>query len=382
MTVGSANVPAMAWTIHDATPDELADWDAHTVDVPGGDVFQSRAYGEYRSRHGWQPRFLVFDDGFRALSIGRPWPWIGGSGAYLPRGPVSKGEPAETTADRLRAIADYLATSGVDVLSSESEIRAETGYPALLAARGFKPIEEIQVARHRVGVPLGSDEEQQFGVISQSSRNLIRRAEKQELRVARFDSRATPENGDGFVLAPGDLGEPRELEPALRRFYAALGVTADRRGFRGLLYNVGTFLDWSTNAVAAGHALYLEARAPAERLVAGARFHRLGERLTDGYAADDCDRRDEYAGAVRLLIWRGMQIAIREGRREMDLGGVDTPGARRKPEKGEEMHGLLAFKEQFGGEWVEQSGNHEWVARPWRYALGRALAAVARRLRR
>jgi lipid II:glycine glycyltransferase (peptidoglycan interpeptide bridge formation enzyme) len=66
----------------------------------------------------------------------------------------------------------------------------------------------------------------------------------------------------------------------------------------------------------------------------------------------------------------------------MDLGGVDTPAARRKPEPGEEMHGLLAFKEAFGGQWVEQSGNHEWVARPWRYALGRVLAAVARRIRR
>lgn len=375
-------MPPMAWTIHDATPDELADWDAHTVNVPGGDVFQSRAYGEYRSRHGWRPHFLVFDDGFRALAISRPWPWIGGGGAYLPRGPVSAGESVETTADRLRAIADYLATHGVDVLSSDAEIRAETGYPALLAARGFKPIEEIQVARHRVGVPLGSDESEQFGKISQSSRNLIRRAEKEDLRVARFDARATPENGEGFALAPGDLGEPRELEPALRRFYAALGVTADRRGFRGLLYNVGTFLDWSTNAVAAGHALYLEARGPDERMVAGALFHRHGERLTYGYAADDFELREEFPGAVRLLIWRGMQIALREGRREMDLGGVDTPSARRKPVKGEEMHGLLAFKEQFGGEWVEQSGNHEWVARPWRYALGRVLAAVARRIRR
>lgn len=378
----TATVPPMPWTIHDASPEELADWDAHTVDVPGGDVFQSRAYGEYRSRHGWQPRFLVFDDGFRALSISRPWPWIGGGGAYLPRGPVSAGEPVETTADRLRAIADYLASRGVDVLSSDAEIRAETGYPALLASRGFKPIEEIQVARHRVAVPLGTDEEAQFGGISQSSRNLIRRAEKQDVRVARFDARATPERTEGFELSPGDLGEPRDGEPALRRFYAALGLTADRRGFRGLLYSVGTFLDWSTNAIAAGHALYLEVRTPDERMVAGALFHRHGERLTYGYAADDFELRDEYPGAVRLLIWRGMQIAMREGRREMDLGGVDTPGARRKPVKGEEMHGLLAFKEQFGGEWVEQSGNHEWVARPWRYAAGRVLAAVARRVRR
>lgn len=372
---------AGAWSIHDATPDELADWDSHTVEVPGGDVFQSRAYGEYRSRHGWQPRFLAFDDGFRVLSISRPWPWIGGGGAYIPRGPVAAGEPAERTADRLRAAADWLAARGMDVVSSDAEILAGTGYPDLLAKRGFRQIEEIQVARHRVGVPLGTDEAAQFGGIGQTSRNLIRRAEKQAVRVLRFDARATPETNEGFEVPDGAL-EAASLEQVLRGFYAALGVTADRRGFRGLLYNVGTFLDWSMHAIGAGLAIYLEVRAPDGRMVAGALFHRHGERLTYGYAADAFELRDEFPGAVRLLIWRGMQVALREGRKEMDLGGVDTPAARRKPEKGEEMYGLFQFKEAFGGQWVEQSGNHEWVARPWRYALGRVLAAVARRVRR
>lgn len=374
-----------AWTIHDATPDELADWDSHTVDVPGGDVFQSLEYGEYRSRHGWRPHFLAFDDGFRALAISRPWPWIGGGGAYFPRGPVSAGEPVGRTADRLRAAADWLSSHGIDVVSSDSEIRAETGYAALLAGRGFRPIEEIQVARHRVGVPLGTDEAAQFALIGQTSRNLIRRAERQDVRVMRFDARAaelaTDGSDEGFEIPAGAL-EPGTLERALRGFYVALGVTADRRGFRGLLYNVNTFLDWSMHAISAGLAIYLEVRAPDGRMLAGALFHRHGERLTYGYAADVFEVRDEFPGAVRLLIWRGMQIALREGRTEMDLGGVDTPAARRRPEPGEEMHGLLAFKEAFGGQWVEQSGNHEWVARPWRYAAGRVLAAVARRVRR
>ena len=63
-------------------------------------------------------------------------------------------------------------------------------------------------------------------------------------------------------------------------------------------------------------------------MVAGALFHRHGERLTYGYAADDFELRDEHPGAVRLLIWRGMQIAMREGRVEMDLGGVPASTSR------------------------------------------------------
>jgi lipid II:glycine glycyltransferase (peptidoglycan interpeptide bridge formation enzyme) len=62
---------------------------------------------------------------------------------------------------------------------------------------------------------------------------------------------------------------------------------------------------------------------------------------------------------------------VRERLHELDLGGVDVPGARRIPREGEEMYGLYAFKRSFGAEWLELAGNHEWVARPWRYAAGR-----------
>ena len=42
-----------------ATPGELDDWDARTVDAPGGHVYQSRAWASIARRRGWQPRFLV-----------------------------------------------------------------------------------------------------------------------------------------------------------------------------------------------------------------------------------------------------------------------------------------------------------------------------------
>ena len=40
---------------------------------------------------GWRPRFLRFDDGFAVLALERSWPFIGGSSAYLPRGPDRRG---------------------------------------------------------------------------------------------------------------------------------------------------------------------------------------------------------------------------------------------------------------------------------------------------
>src|SRR5204863_5153481 len=126
--------------------------------------------------------------------------------------------------------------------------------------------------------------EAQFGIIKQTSRNLIRRAEKQGARVFRFDARAGASD-EQFEVPTGGGVAPAVLEPALRGFYKALGVTADRRGFRGLLYNVNTFLDWSMHAVEGALAIYVEARSSDGRILAGALFHRHGERLTYGYAA-------------------------------------------------------------------------------------------------
>jgi lipid II:glycine glycyltransferase (peptidoglycan interpeptide bridge formation enzyme) len=85
---------------------------------------------------------------------------------------------------------------------------------------------------------------------------------------------------------------------------------------------------------------------------------------------------------MHLLRWRAIQLAIGEGCVEMDLGGVDVPGARRRPEPGEPMHGLLEHKLSFGAEWVELAGAQERVHRPIRYAAGRAASAALRIVRR
>ena len=369
--------------IHEATPAELDDWDAHTVDVPGGDVFQSRTFGEYRGRHGWRPRFLVFDDGFCLLAMERPWPWIGGSSVYMPRGPVAAGEAPERTADRVREAADWLAARGADVVATDAEIPSAAGYRELLAARGFRAIEEIQVARHRQAVDLEAIEADQFRLIDPSTRGRIRQAEKWGARVVRFDARIAPDEIEGaFEPLPAGALKPEALEPILRAFHVILGTTADRLGFRNLLFGVDNFIDWSTHAITAGLAVYLEVRAPEGELLGGSLFHRNGRRLTYAYAADRYDVRKAHPGVLHLLVWRGIQLAMRGGLREFDLGGVDVPGARRKPIDGEGTFGLLKFKEAFGAHWVDQSGAFEWVARPSRYALGRVLAGVARRVRR
>ena len=370
--------------VAEATLAQLEDWDTRTVETPGGNVYQSRTWAEQRARLGWRPRFLAFDDGYRLLSLERPWKLVGGAGAYLSRGPVAAGETAALTAARLAAAAAYLAAQGVDVVASDAEIEAASGYPALIEAAGFQLIEEVQPSRHRVALALepGVSEAALFGACASSVRQRVRHAERSGLRVIRWDVRYAGASGDGFEVPPTEEGWPRADAPGhddpLRisstahvfdRFYDLLASTAARRGFG--LGPRQAFIDWSCAALEAGHLVYLEVRSPADDLLGGATFYRHGGRLTYSHSGDRADLRRSYPGVIHFLLWRAIQLALREGLVEMDLAGVDVAGSRGEPVEGDEMYGLYAFKRSFGARWRELSGNHELVVRPVRYALGR-----------
>jgi lipid II:glycine glycyltransferase (peptidoglycan interpeptide bridge formation enzyme) len=359
-------------TIRVADAADLTDWDERTVDVPGGHVYQSRAWAEHRVKAGWQADHLLFDDGFAALVLRRGWPWVGGWSAYLPRGPVAAGEPPERTAERLGEIVAWLAEREVAVVASDAEIPASGGYPAELARIGFHPIEEIQPSRHRIALPLeGRDEEDVFGGISKSTRQRIKKAETEGIVVVRHDGRLAPAGvGEGFASPK----EPTEI--ALDRFYDLLLETGERRNF-----SFGpreAFLAWWSAAVRAGHLVLLEARSPDNVPLAGLVLYRHGERLSTVHSGDHASAREDHPGALHLLRWRAIQLAIREGRSEMDLGGADVAGARREPTEGDEMWGLYQHKVSFGGQWLELTGAHERVLDANRYRLGRLAARAAR----
>lgn len=346
----------------------LGDWDSVAVDAPGGHVFQSRAWATHRARRGWRPRYWALDDGGRVLALVRPWVGLPGGGAYLPRGPVPS--PAADVAGRLLAVADGLASEGVDVLTADPEIPAsDEAYRDRLTSAGFHPIEELQPSRHRLALALpgDGDEAQVWSGIGRSTRQRIRGAERAGLRIVRHDRRLLDAPGDGFVAAT------EGVDVTLGRFAAMLEATGDRRGFR---FDRAGFLAWWAAAHAAGHLIVLEARHNDEPL-AGLLLYRHGERLSTAHSADRADTRREHPGALHLLRWRAVQLALREGRTELDLGGVDVPGARRPPVEGEPMWGLYQHKLSFGARWIEQAGAQERIVRGWRYGLGRVTGRLA-----
>jgi lipid II:glycine glycyltransferase (peptidoglycan interpeptide bridge formation enzyme) len=350
-------------------------WDEHTVDLPGGHVYQSIAWARHREASGWQPRFVVIPGGPGVLALLRPWPWVGGFSAYVPRGPAVLPDPGDT-ARHLLAVTEHLAEEGVDVVAADPEVPAASAYPQTIRAAGFHPIEEIQPSRHRITLRFdGRDEEAVLGGIAKSTRQRIRKAEGEGIVVVRHDARLTRgEVGEGFAVPK----EPTQI--ALDRFYDLLLETGERRQF-----SFGpreSFVGWWQAAHRAGHLVHLEARSPADEPLAGLLLYRHGDRLSTVHSGDHAAARRNHPGALHLLRWRAIQLAIREGRSEMDLGGADVAGARREPREGEPMWGLYQHKLSFGGLWLELAGAHETVIRPNRYRAGRIAARVARLLSR
>lgn len=349
-----------------------ADWDDLAVDRPGGHVLQSLAWAEHWRASGWRPLFLS-SGGQRILALVRDWPLIGGSSAYLPRGPVPV-VPSARLGASLWAATKALAAEGIDVVAADPEVPADDAtWREWLRRANFQPIEEIQASRHRISLPLGegADEEAVFKGIAKSTRQRIRKAEKQAIAVVRHDAAG--------VTATEGFAQPAEpAEAALDRFYDLLLETGERRNFT--FGPRAASVAWWRAALAAGHLVYLEARdeGPAGEPLAGLVLYRHGGRLSTVHSGDLESSRRTHPGALHLLRWRSIQLAIRERRSEMDLGGADVAGARREPIEGEPMHGLYQHKLSYGGQWLELTGAQERVIRPNRYRAGRLVSRGAR----
>ena len=347
---------------------------------PGGHVYQSTVWADQRTRLGWTPLYVLVDDDHPALVLTRPFPLIGGSSAYVPRGPIvdpdDPNDGGEAAATRMNALANWLVERRVAVVATDAEVpAADAAYGTRLRRAGFHPIPEIQPSRHRISLALAqdTDDEAVRATLGKSTRQRISGAERDGVVVDRHD-RGGWDGMDGLFERPR-----RPDDQALEAFATLLEGTGERRGFRFGPRDV--FIDWWKAALEAGMLVYLDARdgdisdGPS---LGGLILYRHGNRLSTVHSGDAPGVRESHPGVMHLLRWRAIQLAIREGCDEMDLGGVDTGPDHEEPGEGHPMAGLYEHKRSFGASWVAMTGAHERVMRPSRYALGRVAARLDR----
>jgi peptidoglycan pentaglycine glycine transferase (the first glycine) len=363
----------------EATWAERADWDQRTVRTPGGHVYQSTAWADQRARLGWRPLYVLVDPDHVALVLLRPFPLIGGASAYIPRGPVVEpDDDPEKAAGRVATLCDWLASRGVAVVATDAEVpAARQAYGRRLRSAGFHAIPEIQPSRHRVSIELAQDTDDAAvrAGLTKSTRQRVAGAERGVV-VERYDT------GGWSGAHPLFQAPTRGLADALGEFATLLERTGERVGFTFGPRQV--FIDWWTAAHAAGMLVYLDARDDGDPsgTLGGLILHRHGERLSTVHSGDAPGVRETHPGVMHLLRWRAIQLAIREGCSEMDLGGVDAGPDHLEPDEGAPMAGLYEHKRSFGARWIEMTGAQERVMKPLPYAIGRLTSRVSRVLAR
>ncbi|HVQ43715.1 MAG TPA: peptidoglycan bridge formation glycyltransferase FemA/FemB family protein [Candidatus Saccharimonadia bacterium] len=335
-----------------ATETELAQWDELVAANPdGGQSLQTRAWGDFKARWGWQPRRYVYElpDGRlvaaqwltrRATGQGELW--------YCPRGPG-----VTSPADFAEVVRQTRAGEWPGVLARfESEV-LDDDVPNKAAWRelGLVRANRDLWVKSTIFVDLSLGEEALLASFNQSARRNIRKAQTAGVRVEPVA--ATDEN----------LGIMYELMAA-----------TDARAHYGLRPRA-YFLDYWRAQAQAGQAQLFLARHEGD-VLAGLFATYLGRRgwYKDGGSFEV--KRD--LSASYLVQWEVMRWLMARGCTSYDMIGVPNRNA---VGTGDPKDGLYTFKSKFNPEITEFVGCWDLPLSGTRYKVWRRVGErVAARL--
>lgn len=326
-------------------------WDA-AVRALGGHLLQTWRWGEFKARHGWQPKRLLVDDvtGPRAAAQVL-FRYVGPlSIAYVPRGPLVRGEP-EIELAKLTLALDRACHRGraVACLCEPEQWPAD---PPAISSVWQATKTQIQ-PRRTIIVPVLADDDDQLAIMKPKTRYNVRLAERRGVSVR--------------------LGTNEDL-PA---FYRLLEETARRDAFG--IHNPSYFADLldvfgpDAALVLAEYDGQLAAAAVVARAYAQAVY-------LFGASSTALQRHM----AAYLVQFEALRWARARGCSGYDLWGIpeedEAPrdeGASQTLNVRQGMWGVYRFKLGFGGRIVAYPGTFERVYHPRLLAVARRLGAGA-----
>jgi lipid II:glycine glycyltransferase (peptidoglycan interpeptide bridge formation enzyme) len=317
-----------------------SDWDERAVGRPGGHVLQSATWGTYRATQGFEPHYLSLDDDHVALVLLRSSAGLPGTEAVVRRGPAHNDEIGTIAGEHAAALATWGRDVGARTLYLDPERPADPAYAAAMDAAGFGIADDIEPSIHvmRLELPPGTEAAAVHAGFSKSTRQRIRAAESAGTTVSEDRS---GERLDDFVVLMQERAQVVGMQLQQGADYL--------RGWRAL--------------IAADLARLLVADNDGE-LVGGLFLYRHGGIQATAYSADKASRRRDLPGTMHLVRATAIRDALAEGCRAIELGGVDLPGQRTKPEPGDSNRGLYEHKRGFGAEWLEREPARSIVLRP------------------
>lgn len=333
-------------------PDE---WDS-ALRQHGGHLLQSWKWGEFKSRHGWQPERVHVKtpegEGFAQLLFRKRGPVSIG---YCPRGPLVVGNAAQVWPELRKAI--DAAARRRRAITMILEPDKEFIRPGELAGTGLKQGPEHNQPGRTVIIPLAPDDVL-LKHMHQKTRYSVRLAMRRGVDV--------------------EYADPRDRN-AIDAYYELLEDTANRNEFAVHSREYyDDFLD-----VYGDDAFFVFARFEGNlcAVVIAAAF---GDTGTYMYGASSTVHRGH--GAAFLLQFEAMKWAREKGCKQYDLWGIpkvdpDSVTSEDKTSiagtKGDDWRGIYRFKTGFGGSIVSLPNTLEREYIPGVPWLARKLGVIA-----
>ncbi len=332
--------------MRDATPQELARWDELVAGNPdGGQMLQTRAWGEFKRGHRWTPRYLVTESDPRmaVLVVGHTVPGLGVLG-YVPKGPgVANVEELGPVIEGLRA-----AAGPAFAIKVEPEIEESAQAVSALRDLGLeKSRHDVQISRATIIVDLRPDDDALIASFKPKCRYNIRLAQRRGVTVA--------------SVPLDDL--------SIDTMYALMASTRDRAGFT--LRSKQYFSQYWRLHAAAGQGQLFFASLEGE-VLAGVFATHIGTKAW--YKDGGSTKEHAEVMAPHLLQWEVMRRLRERGVEAYDLVAV-PPAAELKATH--PLYGLYRFKSGFCERITEYVGTWDLPLRRRRYEAWNTVAERA-----
>ncbi|MGA7989734.1 MAG: peptidoglycan bridge formation glycyltransferase FemA/FemB family protein [Candidatus Dormiibacterota bacterium] len=332
--------------MRDATPGEIARWDEMVAANPdGGQILQSRAWGEFKRAHRWMPRYLVTDDqpSIAVLVLRHTVPGLGELG-YVPKG------PGVANIAQLGPVIDGLRERAGRAFAMKVEPEIEQSEDAVTALRMLgleKSRHDVQISRATIIVDLGPDDDALLASFKPKCRYNIRLAQRHGVTVEPVAVDAT----------------------SIDTMYSLMASTRDRAGFtlRSKEYFSGY---WRLHA-AAGRGQLFFASLDGE-VLAGVFATYIGRKAW--YKDGGSTKEHQSVMAPHLLQWEVMRWLRARGVDHYDLVAV-PPVSELNPDH--PLYGLYRFKSGFSDRITEFVGTWDLPIRRRSYAAWNRIAERA-----
>ena len=341
-------------------------WDTALANLPQSHVLQTWDWGDFKSRWGWLPTRLLFEEAGQPLAAAQilrrrlaPTPLCV---SYIPKGPaldydnlslltrvLSTLEQQARAQHSLFVKIDPDVWLGTGLEDATPPPKAAAVLERLAERRWRRSAEQIQF-KNTVMLKLTPDETDLLGCMKAKTRYNLRLTGRRGIRV--------------------HLGAESNLET----FYRLYEETSQRDGF--LIRPPAYYLDLWAQFLRAGRAHLLLAEMESKPIAGLILFH-FGQ--TAWYMVGASSGQHRNLMPNYLLQWEAIRLAKQLGCTQYDLWGAPD-----RLDESDPMWGVYRFKIGFGGETLRGMGAFDygpWPRLYWIYtvAMPRALALMRRR---